>query len=383
MHIGWGQETETRVMMLIVVPGEKGLRPCPSISLAAEASRIIRAILKSFELRFRVGIVIGDMRARMGFRPARVAQKRRGGLGGHRPAAIGMQGELPALNTLPSTSLCDQFFCQRRGFAFGDHPTDHIAAEHVQNDIQVVIRPFGRTQQFGDIPAPQLVGRGGQQFWLRIIGVTQLVAAFPHFVIFSQNPVHAAPGADITPFIQQRRIDFTRRTVHKPLTVEFLADSCLLSRREGAWGNLRGARFSTRLPGTVQAAARHTQGSTGGLQPDPLGHVFRLLHQSVSFFDTGLAPTSCATFFWTSMISSARSNSSFRRWFSRCKRASSATLGSTFGPRRCPANPFRLPRSRCSRHLLTNDEYSPSRRNSDPTSPFPLHSSSSRRIRSL
>src|SRR3990172_9143168 len=69
--------------------------------------------------------------------------------------------------------------------------------------------------------------------------------------------------------------------------------------------------------------------------------------------------------------------SSRKRLFSCCKRTSSAAFGATFGPRRVPDNPVRLPRSRCSRHLLTNDEYSPSRRNNAPASPLPLHSSTS------
>jgi len=57
------------------------------------------------------------------------------------------------------------------------HPADDIAAEDIQNHIEMEVGPLTRSVQFGDVPGPQLVGLGGQQFGLGVVGMAQLVAA--------------------------------------------------------------------------------------------------------------------------------------------------------------------------------------------------------------
>jgi hypothetical protein len=64
--------------------------------------------------------------------------------------------------------------------------------------------------------------------------VPQLVAAFPHFLIFIQNTVHRPPGAQVFPFIDQGGIHFARSLIGKALTVQQLADFRLLRWMEGA-----------------------------------------------------------------------------------------------------------------------------------------------------
>ena len=39
------------------------------------------------------------------------------------------------------------------------------------------VGPLGRPQQLGDIPGPDLIGRGGQQFRLVVLRVPQLVSS--------------------------------------------------------------------------------------------------------------------------------------------------------------------------------------------------------------
>jgi hypothetical protein len=45
-----------------------------------------------------------------------------------------------------------------------EQPADDVAAEDVE---QLVVDPLDRTQELGDIPAPDLVGAGGEQFRLQ------------------------------------------------------------------------------------------------------------------------------------------------------------------------------------------------------------------------
>src|SRR3990172_1848132 len=86
------------------------------------------------------------MRAGMRLRHTKICQQQRHRFRGHRAAAISMDGELPALDSLPRTSLRDQFFRQGSRFALSDHPAHYIAAKHIQNDVQIKVGPFCRSQ---------------------------------------------------------------------------------------------------------------------------------------------------------------------------------------------------------------------------------------------
>ena len=85
-------------------------------------------------------------------------------------------------------------------------------------------------------------------------------------------------------------------------------------------------------------------------------------------------PSSAATFFWSSMIASARSKRFFRRRLSRCERASSAAKGfgsAVFGPRLAGLSASKAPRGRRA------DAASPS----GPTSKAPRGAQSRRSLR--
>ena len=47
--------------------------------------------------------------------------------------------------------------------AGGDHPADHVAAEDVEDHVQVEVGPLRRAAQLGDVPRPHLVRRGRDQ----------------------------------------------------------------------------------------------------------------------------------------------------------------------------------------------------------------------------
>jgi len=145
-----------------------------------------------------------------------------------------MDSQLIRLDVLTQASGSDQFFGQTGRFALGDQPADHIAAENIQDVVQKILSPLGRTEQLGNIPAPQLVGFGRQQLGLDVIGVAQLIAALAYLLIFIQNTVHRPHGAQIPPFIDQGRIDFPRGLVLKPFAVENLTNDGFLSLAEGA-----------------------------------------------------------------------------------------------------------------------------------------------------
>ena len=53
-----------------------------------------------------------------------------------------MQGELTGLDVLFLAALLDQSLGQLRAFAISDHPTCDIPAEHIEEYVQVEVRPF-------------------------------------------------------------------------------------------------------------------------------------------------------------------------------------------------------------------------------------------------
>jgi len=74
--------------MFVVVPVEELLAVSAGILDRAEAIGEVRSVLQSFELRLRVGIVIRDMRAAVGFGDVEIDQERGDGLGSHADTVI-------------------------------------------------------------------------------------------------------------------------------------------------------------------------------------------------------------------------------------------------------------------------------------------------------
>src|SRR3990170_8813250 len=110
------------MMMFLVVPGKECVCPGTCIRLATKATGIVGTILQSLELGFGVRIIVGNMRARMGFGHTKIRQKKSHRLGSHGTASVSMDRELIWLNPLSSTGFGNQFFRQSGRFAFCDHP---------------------------------------------------------------------------------------------------------------------------------------------------------------------------------------------------------------------------------------------------------------------
>jgi hypothetical protein len=134
-----------------------------------------------------------------------------------------MDGQLIWLDALFGARLGDQLLGQLGAFSFGDHPAHHVAAEDVQDDIEIEVGPLARAVKLGNVPAPQLIRAGGQQFRLGVGRMPQLVAPFACLIMLCQDAIHRAPVAEIATFVQQRGIDFTWRLVLESLTVQHLS----------------------------------------------------------------------------------------------------------------------------------------------------------------
>jgi hypothetical protein len=147
--------------MLLVVPPEKILAECAAVGETAEAIRELRTVLQGPELAFRIRVVIGYIRSAVGLGDAEIGHEEGHRLGRHDPATVGVDVELTGGNLVLANGLLNELLGQFRALPMHDHPADGIATEDVEDDIEIEIGPFGRTQQFGNVPAPKLVGGGG------------------------------------------------------------------------------------------------------------------------------------------------------------------------------------------------------------------------------
>ena len=166
---------------------EKLLAESAAVLDAAEAVGKIRPVLQGAELAFRIGVVVGDVRAAVGLGDSQVRQEESHRLGAHRGAAIGMEGELTGRDALLGATVLDEPLGQFGTFAHGHHPADDVAAEHIQDHVEVEVGPFGGAEQFGDVPTPELIGSGGQQFRLLIGRMGELIAAFASFSLAASS----------------------------------------------------------------------------------------------------------------------------------------------------------------------------------------------------
>ena len=157
VDISGGVQAEPAVVVLVVVPGEEFLAVCPGGLDRGEPGGEAGPVLEGLELRLGVRVVVGHVRAAVGLGDAEVGEQQRDRLGGHGAAAVGVEAELAAGDALFGAGRGDELLRQGGGLAGGDHPADGVPAEDVQDHVQVVVGPFRRAVQLGDVPGPDLV----------------------------------------------------------------------------------------------------------------------------------------------------------------------------------------------------------------------------------
>src|SRR3990170_5584288 len=215
--------------------------------------------------------------------------------------------------------------------------------------------------------------------------MTKLIPPLSDLVALSQNPIQGALRAQILPLIEKRGVYLCRRLVTKPLSIENTQHRLMFLNRQCPGMAAHLSRLCSGTLRSVIARPCHAQCLTGGLYPKGTLLLPDHGHQSFSPLCFSSIPKISETFFWISTNPSARSARALSRAFSR---SSTLTLSAREffplgkGPR-FRDNPSNSPLSRCLRHWVKLEEYSPSRLSSAPISPRPLKASASRKTLSL
>jgi hypothetical protein len=78
---------------------------------------------------------------------AEVGQEEGDRLAGHRAAAVGVHGQRARLDLLLVCDLRDQLACDVGALAVLDGPADGVAAEDVEDHVEVVLGPLRRAER--------------------------------------------------------------------------------------------------------------------------------------------------------------------------------------------------------------------------------------------
>ena len=112
--------------------------------------------------------------------------------------------------------VSDELLRQDGGFAGSQHPAGHVTRMDVEDDVEVVVRPFRRAVQLGDVPRPDLVRRRGEQLGLHRGGVDGLPAALAGFPGRAQQPVEGGLRAEVDALVQEDRPGLAGGQVSEP-----------------------------------------------------------------------------------------------------------------------------------------------------------------------
>ena len=165
VDVGGGMKRQPGVAMFVVVPSRRSAgsargRPRSRSNRSGKSGRYF-SVLNCASLN---GLSLETCGRAVRLGDAEIGEQERHRLGGHRRAAVGVDGQLVTPDALLGAGLADQHLGQRGGFAAGDHPADDVAGEDVQDHVQVVVGPLRRAAQLGDVPRPHLIRLVGDQF---------------------------------------------------------------------------------------------------------------------------------------------------------------------------------------------------------------------------
>src|SRR5690606_15589377 len=128
-HLGRSKERDALVMVLLIVPFEKLLKPGACSIDVEKATGIVRLILCGAEVGLGEGVVVRDARATHALIYAKVSQQVREGMARHRSTTVVMDRELFRSDAVARDGFLEKLFGKRRVLVRSDHPTDDITTE--------------------------------------------------------------------------------------------------------------------------------------------------------------------------------------------------------------------------------------------------------------
>lgn len=204
-----GDEADRAVAMLGVVPSGEAVDPGPRCFDRREApGRLGGCVLAGPEQRLGEWIIIRHPgpAERRGLAESLHRDLHRGTL--HRAAVVGMKNERAAQAPLGPDRALQDLRGELGRFAVVDLPADDLAAENVDDEVEVEERAGDRPRQPRYIPAPDLARRlrleaGGQLAACNRAGAASAMV----LAAFAQDPLGAGIRGDLDALVRQPRHD--------------------------------------------------------------------------------------------------------------------------------------------------------------------------------
>ena len=206
--------------MLVVVVAEEPVAEGPGVLDGTEALGERRAVFEGLELALAERVVVGHVRAGVAAADAQEGQQLSDRAGGHRAAAIGMDGELAGQHLVAGHGVGDQFAGELAGLRRCYAPGDDVAAEDVQHHIQVVVLAAAGSLELGDVPAPHGIRHARDQLGADPRRVRCLAPPLADLTAGAQQPVERRHRRQVGALIEQD-VEYLRRgQVHEPGRVQ-------------------------------------------------------------------------------------------------------------------------------------------------------------------
>ena len=127
----------------------------------------------------------------------------------HRASIVGVQDErlLIKEQALGQDGFSDEMAGMFGGFFLPHFPAHDIAAEDVENEVEVVVEPLDGAGKVSDVPGPDLVGRSGDKAGYSPPAGLLASAAVTDLGCFMHDSVETRFRRNIGPFIGQRGYD--------------------------------------------------------------------------------------------------------------------------------------------------------------------------------
>src|SRR3954468_4247304 len=242
--------------MFLIVPGHETGDPALRVLLAGETQcRPIRPVLAGAEQGFGERVIIADPRPAVGGNDTKPLE---GGLHGgalHRTAVVGMQDKGTGEAALGPDRFAHEIGGVLGAFALVDLPGNDLAAEDVEDQVEVEEHAPDWTRHPGDVPAPDLAGAAGAVAGRRFATHRRLgPAAMVLLLCRPQDAVEAGLRGEIAALVRQAGHDLAGRQALEGLAVADLQHGLafrLGQRVAGCWpSRRREASLGRAVPGS-------------------------------------------------------------------------------------------------------------------------------------
>src|SRR5580658_1815409 len=150
-YLGRSEERKSRMLVMVIIPGEELLTPSSRMGERSEPLRIVGLVLQRLELRLGEGVVVADVRTAEAAHDADGSEELCEALRPHRGAAIGVHRERTAGDAVALDSLGEEVLGELGALPLGEQPANRHATEQVEDHIEAVEDPVQRTAQLGNI----------------------------------------------------------------------------------------------------------------------------------------------------------------------------------------------------------------------------------------